>query len=148
MIEKFIMENPEFQTPCYILDEKKLIKNLEILQQIQNQTECKILLAQKAFSMFSVYPLIKKYISGTTASGIFEAKLGFEEMGKENHIFAPAYPDKDMDEIIRICDHIVFNSFSQWNKYRDKIIKSPDSPECGIRINPQYSEIETDIYNP
>ena len=148
MIEKFIMENPEFQTPCYILDEKKLIKNLEILQQIQNQTGCKILLAQKAFSMFSVYPLIKKYISGTTASGIFEAKLGFEEMGKENHIFAPAYPDKDMDEIIRICDHIVFNSFSQWNKYRDKIIKSPDSPECGIRINPQYSEIETDIYNP
>ncbi len=148
MIEKFIMKNPEFQTPCYILDEKKLIKNLEILQQIQNQTGCKILLAQKAFSMFSVYPLIKKYISGTTASGIFEAKLGFEEMGKENHIFAPAYPDKDMQEIIRICDHIVFNSFSQWNKYRDKIIKSPHSPECGIRINPQYSEIETDIYNP
>ncbi|MGN0620709.1 MAG: carboxynorspermidine decarboxylase [Porcipelethomonas sp.] len=135
-------------TPCYVLDEEKLIKNLELLKHIQDSTGCKILLAQKAFSMFSVYPLIGRYISGTTASGIFEARLGFEEMGKENHIFSPAYPESDMDQIIEICDHIVFNSFSQWKKYKDKIMNSSNAPECGIRINPEYSEIETDIYNP
>ena len=93
------------------------------------------------------YPLIGKYLAGTTASSLFEAKLGHEEMpGTETHIYAPAYSDEDFSEIIKICDHIVFNSFSQWNKYKN--IVSGTGIECGIRINPEYSEIETDIYNP
>jgi carboxynorspermidine decarboxylase len=140
------------QTPCYLLDERVLIKNLQTLENIQKKTGCKILLAQKAFSMFSVYPTIAKYLSGTTASGLYEAKLGYEEMGKpfnkETHIFAPAYLENEIDEILEICDHVVFNSFSQLNKYREKISSLDKKIEIGMRINPEYSEIDTDIYNP
>lgn len=145
MIKKILDKIP---TPCYVIDEKKLIKNLEILKSVQDKTSCKILLAQKAFSNFVFYPLIGKYISGTTASGIFEAKLGYEEMGKETHVFAPAYTIQDMNELVKICDHIVFNSFSQWEKHKETVKNCNRKIECGIRINPEYSEIETDIYNP
>ena len=138
----------KIKTPCYLLDEKALINNLKILEAVQKRTGCKILLAQKAFSMFSVYPLMGKYLAGTTASGLFEAKLGHEEMGGETHIFSPAYPEEDFDEILSICDHIVFNTFSQWNKYRGKVRECGRRVQCGIRVNPEYSEIETDIYNP
>ena len=79
------------KTPCYIVDEKKLRSNLEILKRVQEEADCKILLAQKAFSMYSLYPLIGEYLDGATASGLHEARLGYEEMGKENHIFSPAY---------------------------------------------------------
>ncbi len=132
------------QTPCYIVDERLLIKNLETLKSVIDKTGCKILLAQKGFSMYSTYPLIGKYLSGTTASSLFEAKLGFEEMGKETHIFAPAYIESEIEDILKICGHIVFNSFDQWNKY--KVLCKNVS--CGIRVNPEYSEIETDMYNP
>ena len=84
------MKISEIPTPAYVLDEEKLTRNLEILKSVQERTGCKILLAQKAFSMFCEYPLIGRYLKGTTASGLYEAKLGREEMGKENHIFAPA----------------------------------------------------------
>lgn len=133
-------------TPSFIVSENLLIKNLEILKSVQDATGCHILLAQKAFSMYSVYPLIKKYLKGTTASGLYEAKLGYEEMGGEVHIFCPAYTNKDFDEITDICDHIIFNSFHQWNKFKSKALAK--GIECGIRINPEYAEIETDIYNP
>lgn len=145
MIKKILESIP---SPCYVIDEAKLISNLEILKSVQDRTDCKILLAQKAFSNFAFYPLIGKYIAGVTASGLFEAKLGFEEMGKENHVYAPAYTEYDMSELIKICDHIVFNSFGQWEKHKNTIKTSKRNIECGIRINPEYSEIETDIYNP
>ncbi len=145
MIKKILESIP---SPCYVIDEAKLISNLEILKSVQDRTDCKILLAQKAFSNFAFYPLIGKYIAGVTASGLFEAKLGFEEMGKENHVYAPAYTKYDMSELIKICDHIVFNSFGQWEKHKNTIKSSKRNIECGIRINPEYSEIETDIYNP
>jgi carboxynorspermidine decarboxylase len=135
-------------TPCILLMKRLLIKNLELLKSIQDRTGCKILLAQKAFSMYSTYPLIKKYLAGTTASGLFEARLGREEMGGEVHIFSPAYNPKDFDEIVSICDHIVFNSIHQWELFRDKVCSCGRNISCGIRINPEYSEIETDIYNP
>jgi carboxynorspermidine decarboxylase len=131
-------------TPCYVVDEGLLIKNLEILQSVIKRTDCKILLAQKGFSMFSTYPLISKYLNGTTASSLFEAKLGYEEMGKEVHIYSPAYIEEDFLEIIKICDHIVFNSFSQWEKYKNQA----NNISCGIRVNPEYSEIKTELYNP
>ena len=133
-------------TPCYVTDEGLLIKNLEILKDTAEQAGCKILLAQKAFSMFSVYPLIGKYLSGTTASGLFEAKLGKEEMGGETHVFCAAYTDKEFDEILKICDHITFNSFNQWERYREKALKSGKS--FGIRINPQHSTQDHGIYDP
>lgn len=140
------------ETPCYVIDEKQLRKNLERLKYVREKAGCKILLAQKAFSAYATYPLIAQYLDGCTASGIFEAQLGFEEMakpfGKENHVFSPAYPEKDFDEIVKICDHILFNSPKQWAKFREKVRSSARYIQAGIRVNPEYSEIETDIYNP
>ena len=138
----------DLKTPCYVIDEELLIKNLEILKMIQDRTGCSILLAQKAFSMYSVYPLIGSYLKGVTSSSLFEARLGYEEMGKEVHTFAPAYRDDEFEEILKYSDHIVFNSFSQWNKFKDRVKNYGKEIECGLRINPEYSEIETDIYNP
>ncbi len=135
-------------TPCYITDENLLIKNLEVLQSVQERTDCKILLAQKAFSMYSTYPLIRKYLAGTTASGLYEAKLGYEEMGGEVHVYSPAFRQEDMNELVKICDHIVFNTPEQWNKFKTTVQGSGRNISCGIRINPEFSEIETDIYNP
>ena len=135
-------------TPCYVIDEKALIKNLETLQYVEHQTGCHVLLAQKAFSAYHTYPLISKYISGTTASGLFEAKLAYEEMpDKQIHVYSPAFTDSDFDELLTMCDHIVFNSFSQWKHFRPKALQHPEI-QFGLRINPEYSEIETDIYNP
>ncbi len=133
-------------TPCYVVDEAKLIRNLEILADVANQAGCKILLAQKAFSMFSVYPLIGKYLAGTTASGLYEAKLGKEEMGKETHIFSAAYQEKDMEEILSICDHVSFNSFTQWEMYRKLALQANVS--CGIRVNPEHSTQSGGLYDP
>lgn len=142
----------QVETPCYVIDEGALKKNLEVLKKVREQAGCKILLAQKAFSAFAVYPLIAQYLDGVTASGIYEARLGFEEMakpfGRENHIFSPAYPKKDFEGILSYCDHIVFNSPRQWAKYRDRVRGCGKPVQAGIRINPQYSELETQIYNP
>ena len=135
-------------TPSYLVDQRLLIKNLELLASVKERTGCKILLAQKAFSMFSVYPLIAKYLDGVTSSGVMEARLGYEEMGKEVHTYAPAFADHEIDDVIRYSDHIVFNSFHQWNKFKDKVKNSGKQIECGLRLNPKYSEIDTDIYNP
>lgn len=143
--------NLDFQnlkTPCYIVDERLLIKNLELLKSVIDKTGCKILLAQKAFSMYSLYPLISKYLNGTTASSLFEARLGKEEMNGEVHIFSPAYDEDEFGEILGLCDHMVFNSFNQWNKYKSRVKNADKKVSCGLRINPEYSEIETDLYNP
>lgn len=134
------------ETPCYVVDEQRLTDNLTVLAQVARQAGCKILLAQKAFSMFSVYPLIGQYLAGTTASGLFEAKLGCEEMGGETHIFSAAYMEKEFDEILKVCDHISFNSFAQWQKYKERALAAKKS--CGIRINPQHSTQEHGIYDP
>lgn len=134
------------KTPYYIVDEKRLIKNLELLKNIEEKAGCHILLAQKAFSMFSLYPLMGQYLSGTAASGLFEAKLGYEEMGKENHVFSPAYHEEEFDEILQICDHIILNSFSQWEKFKEKALKT--DKKFGLRINPEHSTQDHAIYDP
>ena len=140
------MKISEIPTPAYVLDEEKLTRNLEILKSVQERTGCKILLAQKAFSMFCEYPLIGRYLKGTTASGLYEAKLGREEMGKENHIFAPAYKETEIDEIAGICDHVIFNSFSQLRKYKDRCLGKAG---IGLRINPECStQGDHAIYDP
>jgi carboxynorspermidine decarboxylase len=135
-------------TPCYIVDERLLKKNLEVLEYVQNRTGCSILLALKGFSMYSTFPLVGQYLKGITSSSLFEARLGYEKMGKEVHIYSPAYIPEEFDEILTYSDHIVFNSFSQWHKFKGKVKSNPKKVECGIRINPEYSEIETPIYNP
>ena len=136
-------------SPCYLVDERLLKKNLEVLNYVQKESGAEIILATKAFSMFSTFPLIGKYLKGVTSSSLFEARLGYEEMGRQVHIFSPAYREDEFDEIMKYCDHIIFNSFSQWRLYRDRVKNYKGKKiECGIRINPEYSEIETDIYNP
>jgi carboxynorspermidine decarboxylase len=135
-------------SPSYIVDERLLTKNLEILNSVQERTGCSILLAQKGFAMHSLYPLVGKYLKGVTSSSLFEARLGYEKMGKEVHAYAPAYSDNEIDEWLKYVDHIVFNSFPQWKKFKDKVKNHPKKIECGIRINPEYSEIEVPLYDP
>lgn len=134
------------QTPYYLVDETLLRQNLSILKRVKDQTGCKILLAQKAFSMFSLYPLIGEVLDGTAASGIYEARLGYEEMGKENHIFSAAFTEREFREALQICDHFVFNSFAQWEKFRAEALQHNKS--CGLRINPECSTQNHAIYDP
>lgn len=131
-------------TPAYVLDESRLLQNLEILKGVQERTGCKILLAQKAFSMFSVYPLCAEYLAGTTASGLFEARLGKEEFPGEVHVFEPAYKAEEFSELLQYADHIYFNSMNQLRKFR---------PQCagksiGLRLNPECSTQDEPIYDP
>ena len=140
------MRIQDVPTPCYMVDEAKLIRNLELLKKVQEEAGCRILLAQKAFSMFYEYPLIGQYLAGTTASGLYEARLGREEMGKENHVFSPGYREQEMDEIVSVCDHVIFNSFSQLKKYRDRCL---GRTSIGLRINPECStQGDHAIYDP
>ncbi|CAM3571734.1 MULTISPECIES: carboxynorspermidine decarboxylase [Saccharibacillus] len=136
-------------SPCYVVDERLLTKNLELLGSVQARTGAKILLAQKGFSMFAEYPLVGKYLAGVTSSSLFEARLGYEKMGKEVHVYAPAYVDREFDELLSYTDHIVFNSFAQWRKFKDKVLNYPGRKiEVGLRINPEYSELEVPLYDP
>ena len=146
----------QLPTPCYVVEEAKIEKNLQILRGVMDRTGARILLAQKAFSMYSLYPLIGRYLSGATASGLYEARLGMEEMvqplrrlGKEceNHVFSPAFRKEEFDRILEYCDHIVFNSLKQVERF------APQARECGksvgLRVNPQCSTQERHpIYDP
>ena len=135
------------RTPYFLVDEERLIKNLEILKEVIDDTGCKILLAQKAFSMFYAYPLIKKYLCGTTASGLYEARLGCEKFGGETHVFSPAYREDEFDEILKYADHIVFNSSNQVKKYAEKA--KAEGKSVGLRVNPECSTQEGhEIYDP
>ncbi|MCR5340884.1 MAG: carboxynorspermidine decarboxylase [Saccharofermentans sp.] len=138
----------ELKTPCYLIDEKKLDSNGKILASVISHTDCRILLAQKAFSNYDFYPLLENYISGTEASGLFEARLGKEEMpGKEVHVFCAAYRDDEFDELLTYADHIVFNSINQLARY-GKYAKQKGK-SIGLRINPECStQQEHAIYDP
>lgn len=136
----------EVPTPSYLVYEELLEKNLKILAGIAEDTGAKVLLAQKCFSMYHYYPLIGKYLSGTTASGIYEARLSQEEMGKENHVFKPAYDAEEIRQLAQICDHIIFNSFAQWERFGRAA--RAQGASCGIRINPECSTQEHAIYDP
>lgn len=135
------------ETPCYVIDEEKIIDNIRILAGVEERTGAHILLAQKAFSCYHLYPLIAEYVSGTACSGLYEARLGYECMGRENHVFSAAYRENEMDEIISYCDHIIFNSFSQLDRYRDRVLSA--GKKVGLRINPELSTQEGhEIYDP
>ena len=132
-------------SPSFVVDRDDLETNLKILDSVQKRTGCKILLAQKGFSMFHFYPLIKQYLAGVCASGLHEAKLGREEFGKEVHTHSPDFKEDEFEEIVKLSDHIVFNSFTQLDKFLPLIKKNIS---IGIRVNPQHSETETAIYDP
>ncbi len=136
-------------SPCYVVDERLLRRNLEILDSVQKRTGCHILLALKGFSMASMLPIVGEYLKGVTSSSLHEARLGYEEMGKEVHAYAPAFYEHEFDELMGYTDHIVFNSFAQWNKFRDRVKGNVNKRiQCGLRVNPEYSEIEIPLYNP
>ena len=136
----------EVPSPAYVVEEKRLVRNLEILKELQERTGCYVLLAQKAFSMYSCYPLISKYLKGAAASGLFEARLAYEEFSGENHVFNPAFQEKEFSELLRYCDHFVFNSMSQWKRFGGRAIAA--GKECGLRINPEHSTQDHAIYDP
>ena len=134
-------------TPYFVVDERRLLHNLEILKQVAEESGCKILLAQKAFSMFSVYPLLRKYLCGTTASGLYEARLGKEEFGGETHVFSQAYRAEEFDELLQYVDDLVFNSPAQVRKYGIRAKNAGKS--IGLRVNPECSTQEGHaIYDP
>ena len=146
----------ELPTPCYIVDEGLIEENLKILAGVMERTGARILLAQKAFSMYALYPMIGRYLSGATASGLYEARLGAQEMraplekeGKhcENHVFSPACKEEEIPELLEYCDHIVFNSWNQVKKYGERAKALGKS--IGLRINPECSTQEGHaIYDP
>ena len=136
-----------WRTPYFLVEEERLLHNLEILRDVKERSGCKILLAQKAFSMYSCYPLIAEYLDGSAASGLYEARLGKEEFGKETHVFSPAYREDEFDEILSYADHVVFNSPAQVKRYAAKAKKAGKS--IGLRINPECSTQEGHaIYDP
>lgn len=135
-------------SPCFVVDIQRLKSNLAVFESVQAKAGCKILCALKGFAMHSVFPLLAKSLSGVCASGPHEARLGSEAFGKEVHVYAPAYTDEDMREIIPIAHHITFNSFNQFHLHKSKISDSSRAISCGLRVNPGYSEIDVALYDP
>ncbi len=135
----------QIPTPCYLVDEIALERNLKILQKVQSESDGKVLLALKAFAMFSLFPMMREFLHGVCASSAFEARLGKEEFGKQVQTYGPAYSSTDIEQIIKYSDHIIFNSENQWLRHRNAI---PESVKCGFRVNPEYSEIDIDLYDP
>ncbi len=138
----------DIPTPCFVLDLKRLRRNLETLDAIQKESGCRILCALKGFAMHSVFSVVSEYLAGICASGANEAQLGAEFFGKEIHVYAPAFSDEDIEEILPIVHHISFNSFGQWNRFKDRVLNSERSISCGLRVNPEYSEVDTPLYDP
>ena len=140
------MRRQDLPTPCYLVSERALTRNLEILKGVSDRTGCRILLAQKAFSMYAVYPLVGKYLSGAASSGLFEARLAHEHMPGENHTFSPAFRDDQFDEIATISGHVVFNSLAQVEKFGARALRS--GAKVGLRVNPEHSTQDHAIYDP
>jgi len=132
-------------SPCFVQEENKLINNLEILKYVRENAPVQILVALKGYAFWHSFPLIKKYLDGASASSLFEAKLIYEEMGVKAHTYCPAYLKDDFEEIANLSKHLTFNSLSQWDLFKNSI---KASISCGLRINPEYSEIDIPIYNP
>ena len=140
-------------SPCFVLEERLLRQNLQLIKGVMDEAGCQIILALKGFSMFSAFPIVKEYLPGATASSLNEIKLINEYLGYPSHTYIPAYKDNEFDEVLERSSHITFNSLSQWNRLKDKVsaynATHPEaSVSCGIRVNPQYSEVDTDMYNP
>ena len=135
-------------SPCYVLDEQRLRRNLEVLHHAAEATGARIICALKGYAMFSTFPMVRRYLSGAAASSLYEARLSLEEMQSRAHLCAPAYREDEFDDLLRLCSHITFNSLDQWERFRGRIRESSEPVRCGLRINPEHSEVATDLYNP
>ncbi len=135
-------------SPCYVMEENLLRRNLKLIKNIAEQTGVEFILAFKAFALWKSFPIFREYIAHTTASSPYEARLAFEEFGSKAHTYSPAYEDSTFDDILRCSSHITFNSLNQFNRFKDKVADYSVPISCGIRVNPEYAEIETELYNP
>ncbi len=135
-------------SPCYVLEEELLRRNLALVSHVAREAGVEIILAFKAFALWKSFPIFKEYINSVTSSSIHEARLAYEEFGCRAHTFSPAYIDAEFDDMMRYSSHISFNSLSQYERFYERTKKSAEPVSCGIRINPEYSEIETELYNP
>lgn len=140
-----LIKNEELPSPAFVCEEALLIKNLETLKRVQDEAEVNILLALKGFALFSTFDICRKYLKGCCASGLHEAILAKEEFGGEVHTYSPAFKDEEFDEIVSLSNHVVFNSFSQFKRFKEKAI---GKTSLGLRVNPEYSSVEVDLYNP
>ena len=138
----------EISTPAYVMDESLLRKNLTLIQSVKERAGVDIILAFKAFAMWKVFPIIREYVRYSTASSPWEARLAAEEMGGKAHTYSPAYTEKDFPAIMACSSHITFNSLAQFERFYPAVLNHPEKISCGLRINPEYSEVETDLYNP
>ncbi|WP_456380401.1 carboxynorspermidine decarboxylase [Hydrogenimonas sp.] len=143
-----MLDISQIPTPCYVCEEALLERNLKILDRVQKESGAKILLALKGFAMWSTFDLVGKYLVGTSASGLHEARLGREEMGKEVHTYSPAFKDEEIEEIAHLSDHLVFNSPNQVRRFLQKAKAANPALSCGIRVNPEFSSAPVDLYNP
>lgn len=138
----------QVESPAFVCDLGALRRNLELLDDVQKRAGCKILLALKGFSMWSTFPLVRQYLAGTAASGPDEAQLGREEFNKEVHVYAPAYSESDINTLLGMVDHMVFNSPAQWKRFRPLVQAASRPVQCGIRINPEHREVDVELYDP
>lgn len=134
----------KFPNPCYVIEEDLLRRNLQLIHNVAEQANVEIILAFKAFALWKSFPIFREYITHTTASSLYEARLAYEEFGSPAHTYSPAYTDEEIDEIVRCSSHLTFNSLTQLERFIDRA----DKVSCGLRVNPEYSEIETELYNP
>ena len=143
-----MIDYSKFPNPCYIMEEDLLRRNLALIKHVADAADVEIILAFKAFALWKSFPIFREYIHHTTASSPYEARLAYEEFGSRAHTYSPAYTEEDFGEIMRCSSHITFNSLTQYERFYP-LTKEADHPiSCGVRINPEYSEIETDLYNP
>lgn len=135
-------------SPCYIMDEALLRKNLSLIKSVADRAGVEIILAFKSFAMWKSFPVFREYIRYTTASSLYEARLAYEEFGSKAHTYSPAYTEADFPVIMKCSSHITFNSFSQFQRFYPAVEANEEKISCGIRINPEYSEVEVELYNP
>ncbi len=138
----------QIKMPAYILEEEKLRRNLSLIKGVADEAGIEIILAFKAFALWKTFPIFREYINSTTASSLSEARLAYEEFGAPAHTFSPAYTDLEIEDIARMSSHLTFNSLSQYSRHHTKAMETNSNLKLGVRVNPEYSEVGTDIYNP
>ncbi len=143
-----MIDYSQIPSPCFVLDEERLRNNLALIRSVKERANVEIILAFKAFAMWSVFPVVHEYIQYSTASSVAEAQLAFEEMGNLAHTYAPVYSDKEFPAILKYSSHITFNSLAQFEHFHPQTKQAEHAISCGLRINPEFSSVGTDLYNP
>ena len=138
----------EIPSPCYVMEERLLRRNLSLIKEVKERAGVNIILAFKAFALWKAFPIVREYIPFSTASSKFEAQLAFEEMGSRAHTYSPAYTEADFPAILKYSSHVTFNSLTQFERFYPMVQADGNRVSCGLRINPEYSDVETDLYNP